>query len=217
MSDLPEVASETSYGLRWNPRKEFFARNAVLCAVLSAVSIAVSYLAVLTLPGGFLGVGALYFASIFYAVATYWFAGWGLVASFIGAFVGAGLLQGMPIVFALPFGVADIIEPLVPFLLLRTAGRYLGLDPLGSNLVSPLRNALFFLPFCAILPPIVSGLWGTWVLRLAGFVPSSAFWPAVGSWWMGAAMLLGIFVPPLCRSLAPTLRRSGIACVGIWS
>ena len=69
------------YGLRWNPRPMQVPRNAVLCAVLSGISIVLSWLAVLTVPGGFLGVGAFYFASIFYALTTYWFGGWGLISS----------------------------------------------------------------------------------------------------------------------------------------
>lgn len=214
-----ELANSTDrrYGLRWNPRPEMVARNAILCAVLSGVSIILSWLAVLTIPGGFLGVGAMYFASVFYAIITYWFGGWGLIASFIGAVVGSGLLQGMPIIFALPFAVADIIEPLIPFLILRTAGPRLGLHPLGSNFLSRTRNALLFLSFGALLPPFISGLWGSWILYIAGFVPQKAFWVAVGSWWLGAAVLLGVLVPPICRAMGPTLHRSGIACVGIWS
>ena len=72
------------FGLRLNPRPRLISRYAALCAILSALSIVVSWLAVLTVPGGFLGVGALYFASVFYAVATYWFGGWGIIASFVG-------------------------------------------------------------------------------------------------------------------------------------
>lgn len=88
------------YGLRLNPRPELRLRYAMICAVLSGISIVVSWLAVLAIPGGFLGVGALYFASVFYAVITYWFGGWGVIASFIGALVGSGLLAGMPAPFA---------------------------------------------------------------------------------------------------------------------
>ena len=181
------------------------------------MSIVLSWLAVLAIPGGFLGIGAFYFASIFYAVTTYWFGGWGIIASFIGAVVGSGLLSGMPVVFAVPFGVADIIEPLLPFLLLRTVGKRLGFHPLGIDLVSRPRNAVLFVIFGAIAPPFISGLWGSWILHVAGFVPSGAFWGAVASWWLGAAVLLAVLVPPICRAMAPSLARSRIACLGIWS
>ncbi len=205
------------YGLRWNPRPEFVGRYAVICMVLSAASIVLSWLAVLAIPGGFLGVGALYFASIFYAICTYWFGGWGLIASFIGAFVGSGLLTGMPLLFALPFAVADIWEPLIPFLFLRLIGPHLGIDPLGDNLLSKPAYMAWFIPICAVLPPFLSGLWGTWILMLAGFVPQEAFWVALVSWWVGAAILLALFVPPICKSLAGFLDRTGLACQGIWS
>ena len=215
---LAWAPSSQSYHL-WppNPRPERLRWYAVLCSVLSAFSVAISWLAVLTVPGGFLGIGALYFASIFYAVVTYWFGGWGLIASFIGAFVGSGLLAGMPLVFALPFAAADIIEPLIPFILLRTLAPRFGIDPLGANILKQPSSTMLFVVFGAILPPFLSGLWGVSILKLAGFVPARAFWVAVISWWLGAAVLLALFVPAICRLLASFVRRSDYACHGFWS
>jgi hypothetical protein len=207
------------YGVRWNPRPAQVPKYALLCAVLSGISIVLSWLAVLAVPGGFLGVGAFYFASIFYALSTYWFGGWGLIASFIGALIGSGVLTGMPIIIALPFAVADIWEPLLPFLLLRLVGPKIGIDPLGANLLSkdkPLNFVLFVI-FGAAIPPFISGLWGSWILVRAGFVPPTAFWVSVLSWWFGAAILLTIFVPAFGKALGRFVRRSNLACVGIWS
>ena len=216
MSDK-ETYSQTVYGLKLNPRPGSLPSYLILCAVLSAISIVISWLAVVTVPGGFLGIGAVYFASIFYALCTYWFGVWGLIASFIGAFVGSGLLTGMPAVFALPFAVADIIEPLLPFLLLRTLGKRIGIHPLGINILSKPLYLILFIIFGAILPPFISGLWGTWILTKAGFVPPGAFIAALVSWWVGAAILLAIFVPPICRLLAGFLQKTGLACHGIFS
>lgn len=217
MQPASALSEAPRYGLRWNPRPELIFRNVVLCAVLSAISIVTSWLAVLLVPGGFLGVGALYFASIVYAVITYWFGGWGLIASFIGAFVGSGVMTGMPVVFALPFAVADIWEPLLPFLFLRLVGPRIGMDPLGANIIGRPKNMVIFILVGAIVPPFVSGLWGTWILLVAGFVPPDAFWVSVGSWWLGATILLALFVPPICRALGGFLKRRRIACEGIWS
>ena len=203
--------------LRWNPNPGQVTRYLILCAILSGASIAVSYLAVLTIPGGFLGIGALYFASVFYALATYWFGGWGLIASFVGAFIGAGVLTGMPAVFALPFAVADIWEPVIPFVLLRTIGHYFNLDALAQNAYSSVKSAAFFVIFGALLPPLLSGLWGVWILNIAGFVPDDAFQLAVFSWWAGAALLLALFVPAISRLLSPFLNKTGWLCRGIWS
>ncbi|MCC6356607.1 MAG: hypothetical protein IT577_22190 [Verrucomicrobiae bacterium] len=205
----------TPYGLAWNPRPQNLRRNLLLCSVFSGVSIVVSGLAVLAIPGGFLGVGALYFASVFYALVTYWFGAWGLIASFIGAFIGAGLLTGMPIFFALPFAVADIFEPLLPVLILRTIAPRLGIHPLAGNLLAkPWSRYALFCIFGAALPPFLSGLWGTWILTLAGFVPPTAFFAAVFSWWFGAFVLLAILVPPIASALSGYLHKTGLACHG---
>src|SRR5437016_3069904 len=112
-----------TYSFALNPRPSLVRRYVILCAVLSAVSVYISWLAVITIPGRFLGIGTFYFASIFYAIITFWFGGWGLIASFIGAFLGSGLLAGVPSTYAVQFAVADIWEPLIPFLFLRLAPR----------------------------------------------------------------------------------------------
>ena len=207
----------TQYGLKWDPRRHLRGKYIVLCGVLTAFSTILSWLAVITIPGGFLGIGALYFASIFYAVSTYFFGGWGLIASFIGTVLGAGILQGIPLLFAIPFGLANVLEPLVPFILIRSIGQKLGIDPLGSNILARPRNVILFITFGAFLPPLISGIWGSWILTLAGLVPRNAFWPAVASWAIGAAALLALFVPFICKSISIIVKKKDIACHGIWS
>jgi hypothetical protein len=207
-----------TYGFRLNPRPSLARRFAILCAILSAISIVLSWLAVITIPGGFMGIGAFYFASIFYAIITYWFGGWGLLASFIGAFIGSGLLAGVPPKFAVPFAVANIWEPLIPFLFLRLAPRLgLKIDPLGGNILTKFSYLLLFLIFGAILPPLISGIWGTWILQKASIVPVDEFQSAVYKWWFGAFLLLAIFVPTICKALAGYIRRLDLACHGFFS
>jgi len=181
--------------------------------VLSLVSIVLSYWGVTNLTPKFKGVGALYPASVFYALFTYWFGGWGLIASFIGAFIGAGVLPGVQWETALLVAVADIWEPLVPFLLIRFFGPRLGISPLGDNILGSVSNTVIFIVFGAILPPLVSGIWGAWFLVRA----RGEFWVAVRTWWIGASILLAIFVPPVCRLMAGILRKKDLACHGIWS
>jgi len=213
-----EKSTDIIYGFTLNPRPYLITRYATLCAVLSAVSIVISFLAVITLPSHFLGVGTFYFASIFYAIITYWFGGWGLIASFIGAVVGSGLLAGMAPSFAFPFAISDIWEPLTPFLFLRLVPKLgIRIDPLGGNILANISYALLFLVFGAALPPLISGIWGTWILSRKGIVPSDSFWVAVFSWWFGAALLLALFVPAICKALAGYMRRLDLACHGFFS
>lgn len=213
-----ERAVAITYGLRLNPRPSLIYRYLVLCVVLSALSVVLSWLAVITVPGGFLGVGAFYFASVFYALITYWFGAWGLIASFVGAFVGAGLLSHIPLSFAVPFALADIWEPLIPFMILRLLPRLgANLDPLGANILKRFSHILIFMVCCAALPPFVSGIWGTWILLKAGIVPPEAYWVAVFSWWFGAAILLAVLVPTITKGLAVYIRTADVACHGWFS
>jgi integral membrane sensor domain MASE1 len=180
--------------------------------VSSAISIALSYFGVVIIPFKVPGVSAVYPASVFYALCTYWFGGWGLIASYIGAFIGAGILVGVHWDTALLVGVADIWEPLIPFLLLRSVGSSVGIDPLGANIMGSVSRTALFIVFGALLPPFVSGLWGSWFLAERG-----QFWQALYAWWIGGSILLAVFVPPLCRVMVGTLRKKDLACHGIWS
>jgi len=184
-----------------------------VCVALSGLSIGFSYLGPKTIPFKVPGVSAVYPASIVYALCTYWFGGWGLLASYLGAFVGAGILVGVHWDTALLAAMADIWEPLIPFLLLRSFGPRLGIDPLGENIMGSLSKTALFILFGAVLPPFVSGLWGTWFL----IGPRQDFWQTLYAWWIGAAILLAVFVPPLCRLLAGFVRKKDLACHGVWS
>lgn len=206
------------YGFRLNPRPSYLHRYAVLCCILSVISILISWFSVKALPSGFLGIGSFYFASIFYALITFWFGGWGLIASFIGALIGSGLLAGVPPAYSVPFALADIWEPLIPFVILRLAPRFgMQIDPLGGNIVSKASYLIFYIIFGAIIPPIVSGVWATWILTEAGVVASNQFEISVFKWWLGAALLLAFFVPAICKSLAGHIGRADLACHGFFS
>ena len=209
-------AESAGYGFALNPRPGRVRFYVTLCAALSAVSTTISYLAAISIPSKFAGVSAFYFAFVFYTVATVLFGGWGLIASYVGAVIGS-VLQGTPIRVAAPFAVADVLEPLIPFVLLRAFGTRLRIDPLASNLLDRPRNIVLFLLFGAMLPPFVSGLYGAWILRIANVVPAREYWGAVLIWWLGAAALLALFVPVICGKVSSRVAKAGFACRGLFS
>src|SRR5262245_9234549 len=128
------AAEGVVYDLRWNPRPSLVGPYAGLAVLLCGGSVVLSRWAVLTLPAGKV-VSDFYFASLFYALATYWFGGWGLVAAYVGSVIGVGVWNGQGFVEGLAFSFANVVEPAVPFLLVRTVGRRLGIHPLCSNIV----------------------------------------------------------------------------------
>jgi integral membrane sensor domain MASE1 len=189
-------------------------RYAGLAVALCVCSVPLSYGAVLLLPQG-KGISGFYFASIFYALTTYWFGGWGLVAAYVGSVVGVGFFNGQPATVAFLFSLANVIEPLVPFLLVRRFGSQVGMHPLGTNIARSPASMMWFLLFGALLPPFLSGLWGVTVLRTAG--QPTPFWASVGDWWAGASILLTVGMPFLGRLFGPYVDRSRIGCQGVWS
>ncbi|MEW6622337.1 MAG: MASE1 domain-containing protein [Bacillota bacterium] len=210
-----QVGSE--YGLKWNPNPPITMTQYAVYAIAIGVSIIVSWLGVFAVPIGFAGVSALYIASAFYMVFALWFGGWGILAAYIGCLIGAGWLSGLPVLFSIPWAIADILEPLVPFLLFRYVGPKIGFDPLGRNIFSSAKNILFFF-FCgALIPTIISGLFGIALLVWGGIVPPAAFVPAWIAWFAGGTIVITIVAPILLKTLSPVIERFGLTVKGVWS
>lgn len=208
---------EPQYTLAWNPNPPLTMTQYAVYAIAIGVSIIVSWLGVFAVPIGFAGVSALYVASAFYNVMTLWFGGWGILASYIGCLVGAGWLSGLPVLFSIPWSIADILEPLGPFIIIRLVGPRIGFDPLGRNVLKSFKNYLFYFFFGALIPTIISGLFGTALLVLGGIVPPNAFYPTWVAWFVGGTIVIAIIGPILLTTLSPVIERFGLTTRGIWS
>src|SRR3990172_12100623 len=98
------------YGLRWNPNPPVTVASLVTVALAAGVYTILSWLGVIGLPMGIVGVSSLFVAIGFGISFVMWFGAWGLLIVYICSFVGAGLLAGLPVLVAFPFSLVYIIQ-----------------------------------------------------------------------------------------------------------
>lgn len=84
-----------------------------ILVVLVIINTILARFGVIAYPIGH-GSSGLYFAVAFMIVFALWFGGWGVIAAYIGCFIGAGVLSGMPLNVNLYWSIADIWQVLIP-------------------------------------------------------------------------------------------------------
>ena len=80
-----------------------------------------------------------------------------------------GLLAGLPLLLALPFGTVDLLQLGLPMLLYRLFAKRLGVSPIGKD-VYTVRGFLFFLVAAVLINNILGGLYGNLILSGAASI-----------------------------------------------
>ena len=209
------VSSERSrYSLAWNPNPPVTVARLVAVAVAAGVYTILSWLGVIALPIGIVGVSSLFVAIGFGIPFAIWFGAWGLLIGYVGTFIGPGLLGGTPLLVAIPFSFVDWLQLGIPMLAYRALAYRFGVDPMGKDVYS-LRGFIFFLVFGVALPNAAGALYGIAILSAGGLVPPDAFWPGVIGWWVGNVIVSIIIAPILLRGLSSVIERYGLTSYGL--
>ncbi|GCF06972.1 hypothetical protein [Dictyobacter arantiisoli] len=207
----PEVGGSASTSIRYTFRFTGWPNisQLVAVAVATAVYTVLSWLTITTLPNPALGVSPLFIAIGFGIPFALWFGGWAFVIAYIGNFVGAGLLSGLPAPIAIPFGAADFIQLCIPMLLYRFLAPRFNVSPIGKDVFTR-RGFIFFL-ICAVIPNnIVGGLYGNFVLLTTNMETPNLFIP---SWftWSGVNIIIVLIIGSILLSqLGPIVERFGL-------
>nr|HET6900928.1 hypothetical protein [Ktedonobacteraceae bacterium] len=143
----------------------------VAVATATAVYTILSWLAIISLPSGISIISSVFLAIGFGIPFALWFGGWAFVIAYIGNFVGAGLLAGLPLLLAIPFGTVDLLQLGLPMLLYRLFARRFGISPIGKD-VYTVRGFLFFLVAAVLVNNILGGLYGNLILIWGGINPA---------------------------------------------
>ena len=205
---------EQAYSLKWNPNPPLQVANLVTYAVAAAVYTIVAWLGVIALPVGFLSVSALYIGMGFLVPFVLWFSGWGWVIGVIGAIVGAGILAGMPVPLAIPFGFVELVMVVPLLIVYRTLAPKFGVSPIGKDVFKP-KGFIFFLIVAVIAFQLLSSVSGNIVLYLFGFVPADALPLSISAWWIGNMITVTVIGTILLGVLTPVVERLGLTVHGI--
>jgi hypothetical protein len=201
------ASTRISYSLRFTGWPSL--TQIVAVAVATAVYTVLSWLAIVTLPAAAAGVSLVFLAIGFGVAFALWFGGWAFVIGYIGNFVGAGLLSGLPLLVALPFGAADIIQLGLPMLLYRLLARRFGVSPIGKD-VYTVRGFIFFL-LCAVLPNnILGGLYGNFILVALGINQPNIFLVSWFTWVLSNVVVTIVIGSVLLATLGPIVERFGL-------
>jgi hypothetical protein len=206
---------EQAYSLKWNPNPPLGVARLVTFAVAAAVYTVVAWLGVIALPMGFLSVSALYIGIGFITPFVMWFGGWGLIIGAIGGIVGSGILAGMPVALAIPFGLLVEWGTEIPMLVLyRLLAPRLGISAVGRDIFRP-KGFVFYLIVVVILIQLLSALIGNGTLYAFGFVPADALPVSISSWWIGNMISALVIGPIILGALTPVVERLGLTVHGI--
>lgn len=207
---------EQVYSLKWNPNPPLGVARLVTYAVAAAVYTVIAWVGVIVLPMGFLSVSALYIGMGFLIPFVLWFSGWGWVIGVIGAIVGAGILAGMPVPLAIPFGSVELLVQ-IPFLIVyRALAPRIGVSPIGKDVFTP-KGFIFFLITGVILTQLWSAISGNLTLYLFGFIPADALMFSITGWWIGNMIAVVVIGTILLGVLTPVVERLGLIVQGIWT
>jgi hypothetical protein len=209
-----EQMEEEAYGLKWNPNPPIRVANLVTYAVAAGLYTILAFLGVIAVPAGVLGVSGLYFGMGFLIPFVLWFSGWGVLIGVIGAILGAGIFQGMPIPQSIAFGSVEALVQIPMLVVYRLVAPPFGLSPIGRDVFTA-KGFVFFLVWPAIVTQLWSAVSGMLALYLLNIVPRDILVPEMIAWWIGNVIAVVVIGTMLCGLLAPVVERLGLTVQGI--
>ena len=205
---------EQTYSLKWNPNPPVTVAALVTYAVAAGLYTVIAWLGVISMPLGFMSVSALYVGMGFLIPFVMWFSGWGIVIGVIGAIVGAGILAGMPVAQAVPFGLVEIAVQ-IPFLIAyRLLAPKFGVSPIGKDIFTA-KGFIFYFVVAVILAQLWSAVSGNLTLYAMGFVPADALPLSTMGWWFGNMIVTAVIGTILLKALTSVVERLGLTVHGI--
>ncbi len=146
------------------------------------------------------GIASLYPAVAFMIAFGLWFGWWGIIAAYLGCFVGAGMLNQMAFDINLYFSLADLWQVLIPVAAFKTFGA-------DINLTTG-RDWVVLIIFGWLLNNLVGAAWGSASLAVGGAISWSAFFNSFVRWFLGNLVVVIVLTPLLLKYLSPIVRRT---------
>lgn len=179
---------------------------AILVALVIINTILARF-AVIARPIG-LGVSGLYFAVAFMIAFALWFGGWGVIAAYIGCFIGAGMLGGVPFKVNLYWSAADVWQVLIPLAAFKAFNADVGLKTR--------RDFVIFLIFGWLLNSLVGASWGASMLAIGGVASWNDFPGIFTGWLIGDLIVIIVITPLLLRYITPHIQKTGVFVKKHW-
>jgi hypothetical protein len=181
----------------------------ILLISLIIINTVLARFAVIAVPfGNVPGVSSLYFAVAVMILFTLWFGGYGAVAAYVGTFIGAGVLSGMPPAVIWYWSLAGLWQVLIPLVALRMLNVDTGL---GKR-----RDIMIFAIFGIIVNNAFGALWGAVTLAIGNGIAWAQVPPAFFAWFIGNVIMTALIVPLALRHLTPKIAKSKVFVRNYW-
>jgi len=181
----------------------------LLLIALIIINTLLARFAVIVLPfGGAPGVSSLYIAIAFMILFTLWFGGYGVIAAYVGCFIGSGVLSGIPSDVNWYWSLSGLWQVLIPLV----AFRMLSVDPgLGKR-----RDIIIFVVFGLVINNAFGALWGTVTLAIGNMIAWADVTPAFFAWFIGNVIVTAVIVPLALRAGTPHIQKTKVFVRNYW-
>ena len=181
----------------------------IVLIALIIINTILARFAVIALPFGSVpGVSTLYFAVAFMILFALWFGAYGAIAAYVGCFIGAGVLSGIPPEVSMYWSLADLWQVLIPLVALRMLTIDLSLENR--------RDIIYFVIFGVLVNNAFGATWGTVTLAIGNIIQWTEITPAFTVWFAGNVILTALIVPLALRYGSSKIRKSTIFIRNYW-
>ena len=180
----------------------------VILVGVTLINTVLARFGVIARPIG-LGCSGLYLSVAFMIAFALWFGGWGVIAAYVGCFIGAGLLGGMPHGVNLYWSLADVWQVLIPLAAFKAFDADVGLRTR--------RDFLIFLIFGWLLNNVVGAGWGASMLVIGGLASWNDVSGIFTGWLIGNLIVTIAITPILLRYFTPRIRKAGLLVKQYWA
>ena len=144
----------------------------------------------------------LFLASGFMVAFAVWFGWRGVIAAFLGCFVGSGLYMGLsPDINAL-YSLADVLLAGIPALMFRI---------LKANPdLRRIRDIVVYVIFGLVINTFVSAVWSIESMSRGGYIPLEEVVPFIINWMAGDIFIIFTITSVLLSFGTPMLRKRGL-------
>jgi len=173
--------------------------------LLAWLSVQVSHFISPSLPTG---VALIYIAVAFMLIFTLWFGMYGAIAAYVGSFLGAGLMSGLPATVAIYFSIASLLQVLIPLIAFRIFDVNVGMEST--------RDLFHLVLFGVILNNVIGAAWGSVALAIAGINEWSQVPSTFLVWFIGNVVVTIIIVPLVLRNFTSRVEKSKVFVKNYW-
>lgn len=178
-----------------------------ILVVLIIINTILARFSAIALPIG-PGSSGLYFSVAFMIAFALWFGGLGVIAAYIGCFIGAGVLGGVPFNVNLYWSLADIWQVLIPLVAFKAFDADISLRTR--------RDFVIFLIFGCLLNNLVGAVWGASMLAMGGLASWNDVPGTFTGWFIGNLIVTIVITPLLLRYITPYIEKRGMVFKKYW-